>query len=140
MWSILGYSCLFKMKDNAPFSRGNNGEIVKLVCKYLICKYLKIFLWNWTTGPILAKLGTKHLWVKRIQICSNKVPRLFQRGDNCKTAKINSRNIKVIRSISTKLGIKHSKVKRAQGFVKTDHLIIKRILLVFSPFQINTMI
>ena len=41
-----------------------------------------------TTGPILTKLGTKHPWVKQIQVCSNEGPFPFPRGDNCKIVKL----------------------------------------------------
>ena len=39
------------------------------------------------TGPILTKLGTKHPWVKVIQVCSNEGHRPFPRGDNYEIAK-----------------------------------------------------
>ncbi|XP_078310887.1 uncharacterized protein LOC144617670 isoform X1 [Crassostrea virginica] len=32
-----------------------------------------------TTGPISTKLGTKHPWVMRIQVCSNEGPHPFPR-------------------------------------------------------------
>ena len=41
-----------------------------------------------TTEPISTKLGTKHTWVKGIQVCSNDGPYPFPRGDNYKIAKI----------------------------------------------------
>ena len=41
-----------------------------------------------TTEPISTKLGTKHPWVKGIQVCSNEGPYPFPRGDNYKIAKI----------------------------------------------------
>ena len=31
-----------------------------------------------TTGPISTKLGTKHPWVKGIQVCSNEGPYLLK--------------------------------------------------------------
>ena len=34
------------------------------------------------------KLGTKHPWVKGIQVCSNKWAHHFPRGDNYKIAKV----------------------------------------------------
>ena len=40
-----------------------------------------------TTGPISTKLGTKHPWVKGIQVCSNEGPHPFPRGDNYEIAK-----------------------------------------------------
>ena len=38
-------------------------------------------------GPISTKLGTKHIWEKGIQFCSNEGPRPFTRGDNYEIAK-----------------------------------------------------
>ena len=38
-------------------------------------------------GLISTKLGTKHPWVKVIQVCSNEVPNPFRRGDNYEIAK-----------------------------------------------------
>ena len=43
------------------FSRGDNIEIGEINCSKL-------------TGPISTKLGTKHSWVKGIQVCSNEGP------------------------------------------------------------------
>lgn len=34
------------------------------------------------SGPISAKLGTKHYWVKMIQVCENEGPCSRSRGDN----------------------------------------------------------
>ena len=48
---------------------------------------LKIFFR--ATGAISNKLGTNHPWVKGIQISSIKEPRLYQRGDNWETVKMN---------------------------------------------------
>ena len=59
-----------------PFPRGDNYKIVK------IHRWnLKIFF-SRTTGPISTKLGTKHPWVKVVQVCSNEGPRPFPREDN----------------------------------------------------------
>ena len=44
------------------------------------------------TGPVSTKLGTKHPWVKGIQVCSNEGPRPFPRGDNYEIVKIHWRN------------------------------------------------
>ena len=103
--SILGWwgFKFVQMKDHALFQ----GEIITKIH----WRNLKIFLR--TTGPISTKLGTKHPWVKGIQVRTNEGPRPFQRGDNYKTAKIHWRNIeiffcRIIGIISTKLGIKHS--------------------------------
>ena len=51
-------------------------------------------LFSRTTGPILTKLGTKYRWMKGIQVCSKKGPRLLPRGDNYEIAKIHWRNLK----------------------------------------------
>ena len=40
-----------------------------------------------TTGSISTKLGTKHPWVKGIQVCSNEGPHPFPREDNYEIAK-----------------------------------------------------
>ena len=37
-----------------------------------------------TTGPISAKLGTNHIWVEWIQVCSNEGPRPSTIGGNSK--------------------------------------------------------
>ena len=37
--------------------------------------------------PISTKLGTKHPWVKEIQVCSNEGPSPFRMGDNSEIAK-----------------------------------------------------
>ena len=52
---------------------------------------LKIFF-SRTTEPISTKLGTKHPWVKGIQVCSNDGSCPFPRGDNYEIAKIHWRN------------------------------------------------
>ena len=41
-----------------------------------------------TNGPISTKLGTKHPWVKGSQVCSNKGPLPFPRGENNEILKI----------------------------------------------------
>jgi hypothetical protein len=48
--------------------------------------HLKIF--SRTTEPILTRLGTKHPWVKGIQVCSNEGDNPSPRGDNSKRVKI----------------------------------------------------
>ena len=65
------------------------------------------------------KLGTKHPWVKGIQICSNGGPRPFPRGDYYVIVKIHWGNLKMFFSrttkpISTKLCTKHSWVMGIQ--------------------------
>ena len=63
-----------------PFPRGDNYEIVKIHWRNW-----KIFF-SRTTEPISTKLGTKHPWVKWIQVCSNDGPSPFPRGDNYKNS------------------------------------------------------
>ena len=86
---------------------------------------MKIHWWNLkiffsrTTEPISTKLGTKHPWMKGIQICSNEGPCFFSRGDNYKMVKIHWRNLKIFFSwttepISTKLGTKYPRVRGIQ--------------------------
>ena len=48
-----------------------------------------------TIGPISTKLGTKHPWIKVIQVCSNEGSQPFQRGDNYGISKIHWRNLKI---------------------------------------------
>ena len=62
---------------------------------------------------------TKHPWEKGIQVCSNEGHRPFPRGDNYEIVKIHWWNLKIFFSrttgpISTKLGIKHPRVKGIQ--------------------------
>ena len=79
----------------------------------------KIFF-SKTTEPISTKLGTKHPWVKGIQISSKKGPRPFPRGDNYEIAKIHLWNLKIFYRttgpISTKLGTMHPWVKEIQVY------------------------
>ena len=53
------------------------------------CRELFIFSsFSPTTGSISTKLGTKHPWVKGIQVCSNEGPCPFLMGDNYEIAKL----------------------------------------------------
>ena len=70
-------------EEARPFQRGDDMETVG---KKL--QILKIFFFR-ATGAISNKLGTNHPWVKGIQISSIKEPRLYQRGDNWETVKMN---------------------------------------------------
>ena len=45
-------------------------------------KTLKKIFFSLTTELISTKLGTKHPWVKGIQVCTNELPRPFPRGAN----------------------------------------------------------
>ena len=82
--------------------------------------HLKIFF-SRTTNPFSTKLGTKHPWVKGIQVYSNKGPFAFPRADNYEIAKIHLQNLKIFFSrttepFSTKLDTKHPWVKGIQVY------------------------
>ena len=63
------------------------------VCLSVCLSTFHIFIFfSRTTGPISTKLGTKHPWVKGIQVCSNEGPRPFPRGDDYEIVKIHWRN------------------------------------------------
>jgi hypothetical protein len=69
---------------------------------------LKIF--SRTSWPDSIKLNTNYLWVKEIQICSNKGPGPLQRGDNHKNIKMGGHLIIFSRAtgpILTRLEINH---------------------------------
>ena len=100
-------------EETHPNPRGDYYEIVKIHLQYL-----KIFL-SRNTGPISTNLGTKHPWVKEIQVYSNEGPRPFPRADNYEIAKIHWQNLiiffsRTTRPISTKLDTKHPLVKGTQ--------------------------
>jgi hypothetical protein len=63
-------------KGDSLCPRGDNSERVKIHRKFF-----KIFF-SRTSRPKSIKLGINYLWVKRIQVCSNKGPGPFERGDN----------------------------------------------------------
>ena len=65
-----------------PFPGGDNYEIAKTHWWNL-----KIFF-SRSTWQLSTKLGIKHLWEKGIQICSNRRPYPFPRGDNNEIVKI----------------------------------------------------
>ena len=107
------------------FPREDNYKIAK---KHW--QILKIFF-SKTTGLISTKLGTKHLWVKGIQVCSNEVPRPFPWGDNYEFAKIYWRIWKIIfsrttGSISNKLSAMHPRVKGIQLYSNEGLLPFQR--------------
>jgi hypothetical protein len=66
---------VFLKEGDSPSPRGDNSKRVKIHRKFL-----KIFYR--TRRPKSIKLGTNYPLVKRIQVCSNKMPGLLQRGDN----------------------------------------------------------
>ena len=66
------------------------GEIITIITK-IHKQNLKI-LFSRTTDPISTNFGTKHPWVKGIQVCSNEGPHPLSRGDNSEIAEIHKRN------------------------------------------------
>ena len=83
-----------------------------------IDKLYGIFFFR-TNRPMSNKLGVKLPWVKGIQICSDKGPCLFPRGNNSEMAKIHWQNLiiffsRTTGSISIKLSTKHLRVKEIQ--------------------------
>ena len=76
-----GDSSLFKSRA-LPFMKG---RYLRNILKTLT-KLKKIF--SRITGSFSTKLGTMHLWVKGIQVCSNEGLRLFGWEDNYEIAKI----------------------------------------------------
>ena len=78
-----------------PFS--GNGDVSFSVKNFRVGRKnpnKQIIFFSRTTGPLSTKLGTKYPWMKGIQVCSRKGPRLFPRGDNYEIAKIHWRNLK----------------------------------------------
>ena len=74
---------------------------VVVVAVVVVVNFSHFHLFCRTIGPISTKFGTKHPWVKWIQVCSNEGPRLcFSRGDNYKIAKIHWRNLKIPEQLS----------------------------------------
>ena len=88
-------------------------KICPLFVVVVVRKTFYIFIFSSrTSGPISTKLGTKHLWVKGIQVCLNEGPHPFPRGDNKEIAKIHWPTLKIffLRTtgpISTILGTEH---------------------------------
>ena len=86
---------------------------------HALIRNMKLFS-SRTVGQISTKLCTKHPWVKRIQVYSNEVPRLFQRGDNNEITKIHWLNLKIFirrttEPLSTKLGKMHPLTERGSN-------------------------
>ena len=81
--------CSPELKAQVSFS-DHLSSVVCLSVRPSVClKTFHIFIFfSRTTGPISTKLGTKHPWVKGIQIYSNEGPRSFPMGDNYEIAKI----------------------------------------------------
>ena len=68
-----------------PFPRGDNYEIAKIHWRNF-----KIFF-SRTTGPISTEIGTKHPWVKGIQVCSNEEPINSHEVNNVFSSSLNQR-------------------------------------------------
>ena len=79
-------------------------------------KYIDKIKESASTGPILIKLGTRHHWVKGIQVGSNEGSRPFPRGDNYEeyTDKNQKSFPEPLGQFSTKLGTKYHWVKEIQ--------------------------
>ena len=88
-----------------------------------------------TTWPISTKFGTKHSWVDRIQIFTNKGPHHSSRGDNSKIINIYGAYVKIFYfrttgTVSTKLGIKHPWVEEIQIFFQIkSHALLQRVII-----------
>ena len=90
VWIVLWFSVereykyLFsspELKAQVSFS----DHFLSIVCLPVCLLTFHIFIFfSRTTGPMSTKLGTRHPWVKRIQVCSNEGPHPFPRGDNSK--------------------------------------------------------
>ena len=93
-----------------------------------VCKLSTFSSFPELQAPFQPNLAQSILGLREIQVCSNEGPHPFPRGDNYEIAKIHWRNWIFFRTtgqISTKLGINHPWLKRAQGFTNKDHSILK---------------
>jgi hypothetical protein len=76
-------------KGPGCLQRGDNHKNVKMGWDHL-----KIFF-SRTTGPILTRLSTNHLWRKRIQVSLKEGDRPSSRGDNRERVKIDRKIFKI---------------------------------------------
>ena len=91
---------------------------------------LKNLLQNhWTNHN---KNGTKHPWVKGIQVCSNTGPHPFPRGDNNEIGKIHVQNLKI--SFSRPIGPILTKLDDV--FTNNDYSISINLCLLQMCFLI----
>ena len=96
------------------------------------------------TGPFLTKLSTKHLWVRRMQVCSTERQPHFSRRNN-EIAKIDWSNLKIFfsrstRPFSTKLGTKLPRSEGTQGFANIGLSIFQKGVNVFFSLKTNVMV
>ena len=111
-------------KAQVSFSDQNLSVVRRGCCRSRCCCSCKLFTFSSSSPelmiePISTKHGTKHPWVKGIQICSIDGPCPFPWGDNYEIVKIHWWNLKILFSrttwpISTKFGTKHPWVMRTQ--------------------------
>ena len=94
-----------------------------------------------STWPISIQLGTKHRWVKGIQVCSNEGPRPFPRGDNYEVPKNTLKNIfsRITEPISNKLGTKHPWVKEIQVCLNKEQFNFQKEVNGFFLLLIKVM-
>ena len=81
--------------------------LVFIIVSFVIVNFSHFHLLSRNSGPISTKLGTKQLWLKRIQVSSNKGPRLIPRGDNWGISNIHWQNffrttLSILMNLSTK--------------------------------------
>ena len=81
MW-LIGIQ-IYSNEGTRSFPRGDNEKKIKNTWTEL-----KNHLFLQNELEISTKLGTKHPWVKRVQVCSNEGPPPFPRGNNYENAKI----------------------------------------------------
>ena len=123
IWGCAGYAKCMQMNSMDLFSSsGLKAQVTFLIACFVVRPSVRpSVFFSRTTGPILTKLGTMHLWVKGIQIYINEGPSPFPRGDYYEIAKIHWRNSKFFSSrsrqpISTKLGTKQLELEGSSLF------------------------
>ena len=119
--------------------------VVCLSVRPSVCKIFLFGLLLKNQWPILTNLGTKHPWVKGIQVYTNEGLFPFPRGDNCKIVKLHWQHFKIFFSrtdgpISTKLGTYHPWVKGIQVCSNEEPIKSPKINNVFFLLLINVMI
>jgi hypothetical protein len=124
---------VFLKERDSPSPRGDNIERVKIRRHFL-----KIFF-SRISRPNSIKLGTNYHWAKGIQVCSNKGPGPFQRGDNHKNVKMGWGHLKIFFSRTTDniervkihrkfLKIFSTRISRPKSIkIGTNYSLMKRI-------------